>query len=60
MTLDISCFFVVVLNCGKTCTMYFTIVALQIVGSSVTVHFHSCVTVTMGHVFTKYFDVPKK
>lgn len=42
MTLDVSCFFVVVLNCGKTCTMYcFTIVALQIVDNSVTVHFHS-------------------
>lgn len=53
-------FFVVVLNCGKTCAVCFTIVALWIVYSSATVQFHSCVTVIMGHVFTKYFDVHKK
>lgn len=28
--------------------------------SSVAVHLHSCVTVTTGHVFTKYFDIHKK
>lgn len=59
VTLDVSCFFVV-LNCGKICAVCFTIVALWIVYSSATVQFHSCVTVPMGHVFTKYFDVHKK